>query len=113
MVQSWEVSFSLCLSSPELQATTRGKSGVVPTEQVTGAAGGVGEPISPPVCRRRDQGVEEKSNPGALSLGDFEGLNVASFRKTSSSIFSENNQQIFKKKKKSNLFPKRSNVETV
>ena len=72
MVQSCEVSFPLCPPSPELQAP-RGKSGVAPTEQVTGAGGGVGEPMSPPVSRRRGERVGEKSNPGGWALMTLKG----------------------------------------
>lgn len=39
-----------------------------------------------------------------MSSSDFEGTMVAGFRKTSSSISGENNQQVFTWKKKSHLF---------
>ena len=44
---------------------------------------------SPPVCRGREKTVEKK-----MGSSDFEGMIVTGFRKTSSSTFSENNQQV-------------------
>lgn len=48
-----------------------------------------------------------------IGPGDFEGLDVVGFRKTSFSIVFENNQQVYVFKKKNPISQNRSNVETV
>ena len=77
---------SICHPSPGLNAAIEEARLLDHRKQTTIAGWGSN---SPHVCRGRGKTVEKK-----MGSSDFEGVIVTGFRKTSSSIFCENNQQV-------------------